>query len=75
MFWIKSKTAKEHVEEALDGVEERIDESELEADNLVAVDEEELENDLDEDDFYTNILDEEDMPDDKIFKDLDGIEE
>ena len=67
---------KEHVEEALDGVEERIDESELEEENLTTVDEEELEGDSEEEDeFFTNILDEEDMPDDKIFKDLDQIDE
>ena len=67
---------KEHTEEGLDGVEERIDESELEADNLVEVSDEELENAGDPDDeFFTNILDEEDMPDDKIFKDLDALDD
>ena len=67
---------KEHVEEALDGVEERIDESELEADNLTEVSDTELEqSEEDDDDFFTNILDEEDMPDDKIFKNLDSIDE
>jgi DNA-directed RNA polymerase subunit beta len=67
---------KEHVEEALDGVEERIDESELEADNLTEVSDAELEqSEEDDDDFFTNILDEEDMPDDKIFKNLDSIDE
>lgn len=68
---------KEHVEEGLDGVEERIDESELEEENLVEVDEEEIENEeeSDEDEFFTNILDEEDLPDDKIFKDLDSLDD
>ena len=67
---------KEHTEEGLDGVEERLDETELEEDNLVEVTDEELENagDLD-DEFYTNILDEEDMPDDKIFEDLDALDD
>ena len=65
---------KEHVEEGLDGVEERIDESELEEDNLNEVTDAELEEqeEEDEDEFFTNILDEEDLPDDKIFKDLDS---
>ena len=64
---------KEHQEEGLDGVEERLDESELEESNLTEVSEDELEEQEDlDDDFYTNILDEEDMPDDKIFKELDG---
>ncbi len=67
---------KEHVEEGLDGVEERIDEGELEDDNLVEVNEDELENDeVEEDEFFTNILDEEDLPDDKIFKDLDSLDD
>ena len=53
---------KEHQEEGMDGVEERIDEEELEEDNLTEVSEEELENAEDmEDEFFTNILDEEDM--------------
>ena len=67
---------KEHTEEGLDGVEERIDESELEEDNLIEVSDEDLENanDLD-DEFFTNILDEEDMPDDKIFEDLDALDD
>ena len=63
---------KEHVEEGLDGVEERIDESELEAENLNTVSEEELEEyEEDGDEFFTNILDEDDIPDDQIFTDLD----
>ena len=69
---------KEHTEEAMDGVEERLDESELAEDNLTEIDEDELENDYsedNEDEFFTNILDEEDIPDDKIFKDLDSEEE
>jgi len=67
---------KEHVEEALDGVEERIDESELEEGNLNEVSEDELEEyDEDGDDFFTNILDEDDIPDDKIFGELDNLDE
>ena len=69
---------KEHTEEGMDGVEERLDESELAEDNLTEVNEDELENDYsedNEDEFFTNILDEEDIPDDKIFKDLDSEEE
>ena len=67
---------KEHVEEALDGIEERIDESELEEDNLNEISEDELdEYDEDGDDFFTNILDEDDIPDDKIFGDIDNLEE
>ncbi|MBO5398326.1 MAG: DNA-directed RNA polymerase subunit beta [Clostridia bacterium] len=67
---------KEHVEEALDGIEERIDESELEEDNLNEISEDELdEYDEDGDDFFTNILDEDDIPDDKIFGELDNLEE
>ena len=67
---------KEHQEEGMDGIEERIDESELEEENLTEVSEEELEEqeDAEDDDFFTNILDEEDLPDDKIFKSLDGNE-
>ncbi len=67
---------KEHTEEGLDGVEERIDESELEEENLIEVNEDELENEdeAEDDEFFTNILDEEDMPDDKIFKDLDSLD-
>ena len=68
---------KEHVEEGLDGVEERIDESELEEDNLNEVSEEELDDEYEEDgdDFFTNILDEDDIPDDKIFQDLDEMQD
>ena len=67
---------KEHVEEALDGIEERIDESELEEDNLNEISEDELdEYDEDGDDFFTNILDEDDIPDDKIFGELDNLDE
>ena len=67
---------KEHVEEGMDGIEERIDESELEEDNLVEVSEEELEEQEDSDDeFFTNILDEDDIPDDEIFTDLDSEDE
>ena len=65
---------KEHSEEELDGIEEVIDESELEENSLNEVSEEDLEEyDADDDDeFFTNILDEEDLPDDKIFEDLDS---
>ena len=68
---------KEHSEEGLDGVEERLDESELEEDNLNTVTEDELEeqDELEDDEFFTNILDEEDLPDDKIFKDLDSLDD
>ena len=67
---------KEHAEEGLDSVEERIDESELEEDNLNTISEEELEEyEEDGDDFFTNILDEDDIPDEKIFGDLDNLEE
>ena len=69
-------TIKEHTEEGLDGVEERLDESELEADKLTEVTEEELENSQeDNDEFFTNILDEEDMPDDELFKGMDSDDE
>ena len=66
----------EHQEEGLDGVEERIDESELEAEGVNEISDEEIEEEQEEDgdDFFTNIMDEEDMPDDKIFKDLDAID-
>ena len=63
---------KEHVEETIDGMEERIDESELEEDNLTEISDAELEEEQDGDEFFTNILDEDDIPDDKIFKDLDS---
>ena len=66
---------KEHTEETIDGVDERIDESELEDDNLNEVNEDELDNDYSEDnddEFFTNILDEDDIPDEKIFRDLDA---
>ena len=68
---------KEHVEEGMDGIEERIDESELEAEDINEISEEEMEDEFTEDgdDFYTNILDEDDIPDDKIFEDLEGMEE
>jgi DNA-directed RNA polymerase subunit beta len=67
---------KEHTEEGMDGIEERIDESELEEDNLVEVSEDELEDQDDlEDEFFTNILDEEDISDDEIFTDLDSEDE
>ena len=68
---------KEHTEEMLEGVEELIDESELEDSDLNEVSEDELDDfDADSDDeFFTNILDEEDLPDDKLFKDLDSIDE
>ena len=69
---------KEHTEEGLDGIEERIDESELEEDNLTEVSEDDLEDSeegLEDDEFFTNILDEEDLPDDKIFKDLDSLDD
>ncbi len=64
---------KEHSEEDLGGIEEVIDESELEENSLNEVNEEELEEyENDDDEFFTNILDEEDLPDDKIFEDLDS---
>ena len=68
---------KEHTEEMLEGVEEIIDESELEYSDLNEVSEDELDDfDTDSDDeFFTNILDEEDLPDDKLFKDLDSIDD
>ena len=68
---------KEHTEEMLEGVEEIIDESELEYSDLNEVSEDELDDfDADSDDeFFTNILDEEDLPDDKLFKDLDSLDE
>ena len=59
-------------------LEERIDESELEAENLNTVSEDELEDYEDDgDEFFTNILDEDDIPDEQIFTDLDefGSEE
>ena len=65
---------KEHVEEGLDGVEERIDESELEEENLNTISEDELEDYDDGDEFFTNILDEDDISDDQIFTDLDAFE-
>ena len=53
----------------------------LEEDNIPMAEEEILSdedlenaNDLD-DEFFTNILDEEDMPDDKIFEDLDALDD
>ena len=67
---------KDYVEEAAEGVEEAIDEAELEEGGLTTVSDADLEsNQEDDDDFYTNILDEEDMPDDKIFKDLDSMDD
>jgi DNA-directed RNA polymerase subunit beta len=69
---------KEHVEEALDGVDERLDESDLEGEGLNEVSEDELDNDYNEEDgdeFFTNILDEDDIPDEKIFEDLDSEDE
>ena len=68
---------KEHVEEGMDGIEERIDESELEAEDINEISEEEMEDEFleDGDDFFTNILDEDDIPDDKIFEDLEGMQE
>ena len=67
---------KEHVEEGLDGVEERIDESELEEEDINEISEDEIdEYSEDGDDFYTNILDEDDIPDDKIFEDLEGMQD
>ena len=68
---------KEHTEEMMDGVEEILDESELEDSDLNEVSEDELD-DFDsesDDEFFTNILDEEDLPDDKLFKDLDSLDE
>ena len=68
---------KEHTEEMLEGVEEILDESELEESDLNEVSEDELD-DFDgdnEDEFFTNILDEEDLPDDKLFKDLDSLDD
>ena len=67
---------KEHTEEGMDGVEERIDESELEEGNLNEISEDELEEQDDlEDEFFTNILDEDDISDDEIFTDLDSEDE
>ena len=68
---------KEHVEEGMDGIEERIDESELEAEDINEISEEEMEDEFadDGDDFFTNILDEDDIPDDKIFEDLEGMKD
>ena len=68
---------KEHTEEGMDGVEERLDESELEEENLTEVSEDELEETEEEDgdEFFTNILDEDEIPDEKIFKDLDNLDD
>ena len=68
---------KEHTEEGMDGVEERLDESELEEENLTEVSEDELEETEEEDGdvFFTNILDEDEIPDEKIFKDLDNLDD
>jgi DNA-directed RNA polymerase subunit beta len=69
---------KEHVEEALDGVDERLDETDLEGEGLNEVSEEEIDSDYNDDgddEFFTNILDEDDIPDDKIFEDLDSDED
>ena len=66
---------KEHSEEDYDGIEEVIDENELEENDLTEVDEEQLDEydtSEEDDEFFTNILDEEDLPDDKIFEDLDS---
>ena len=68
---------KEHQEEGMDGVEERIDEEELEEDNLTEVSEEDLEKEEEmEDEFFTNILDEEDMdmPDESILKSIENMD-
>ena len=69
---------KEHTEEEAEIESEEFDESELENDNLVELSEDELENeysDESEDDYYTNILDEDNIPDDKIFEDLNSKNE
>ncbi len=65
---------KEHIEEGLDGIEERIDESELEEENLNEISEDQLDDleDDEEDEFFTNILDEDELPDDKLFKELEA---
>ena len=66
---------KEHTEELFEGMEEIIDESELEDADLNEVSEDDLEDSENEDEFFTNILDEEDLPDDKLFEDLDSLDE
>ena len=66
---------KEHTEELFEGMEEIIDESELEDADLNEVSEDDLEDSENEDEFFTNILDEEDLPDDKLFEDLDSFDE
>ena len=67
---------KEHTEEGMDGIEERVDESELESENLTEVNEEvEEQDEEDGDEFYTNILDEDEIPDEKIFEDLDSLDD
>ena len=67
---------KEHTEEMLEGVEEILDESELEDSDLNEISEDELDDfDDNEDEFFTNILDEEDLPDDKLFEDLDSMDD
>ena len=60
----------------LEGVEEILDESELEDSDLNEISEDELDDfDDNEDEFFTNILDEEDLPDDKLFEDLDSMDD
>ena len=60
----------------MDGIEERVDESELESENLTEVNEEvEEQDEEDGDEFYTNILDEDEIPDEKIFEDLDSLDD
>ena len=63
---------KEHVEEGIEGLEEIIDESELEETDLNTISEDELE-DLDEvsDDGFYDLYSDKDDSDDSIFEDLD----
>jgi len=64
---------KEHVEEGAEEIDKAIEEELLlEEGELNEVTEEEMEETLeDEEEFFTNILDEEELPDDKILKDLE----
>jgi len=68
---------KEHMEDGIEEIDEVIEEEILlEQGELTEVSEEELEDALEEEEeFFTNILDDEEISDDEIFKDLDKRKE
>ena len=66
---------KEHVEEGLDAPEEKLSSIEPLEENDEEVSDEEVDDEENDDDYYDSILDEDGEPDDKLFKDIESLDD